>query len=108
MNINIITLFPELMQQATEFGVLGRAIKQQKLKLQCFNPRDYTEDRHRTVDDRPYGGGPGIPAGSTDVGGNPLLHADVISNGLFSIGAIPAGTTELIPGERQYGFRCVK
>ena len=60
MNIIIITLFPDLIQQATEFGVLGRAIKQQKLKLKCFNPRDYTKDRHRTVDDRPYGGGPGM------------------------------------------------
>lgn len=43
-----------------DFGVLGRAIKQQQLNVQCFNPRDYTEDRHRTVDDRPYGGGPGM------------------------------------------------
>jgi len=60
MNIYLITLFPELIQQAMEFGVLGRAIKQQQLKLQCFNPRDYTEDKHRTVDDRPYGGGPGM------------------------------------------------
>ena len=40
--------------------MLGRAIKQQQLTLQCFNPRDYTEDKHRTVDDRPYGGGPGM------------------------------------------------
>lgn len=60
MNIYLITLFPELIQQATNFGVLGRAIKQQQLTLQCFNPRDYTQDRHRTVDDRPYGGGPGM------------------------------------------------
>ena len=60
MNIYLITLFPELLQQATAFGVLGRAIKQQQLMLQCFNPRDYTEDKHRTVDDRPYGGGPGM------------------------------------------------
>ena len=60
MNIFFITLFPELIQQATAFGVLGRAIKQQQLTLQCFNPRDYTEDKHRTVDDRPYGGGPGM------------------------------------------------
>ena len=60
MNIYLITLFPELIQQAMEFGVLGRAIKQQQLNLQCFNPRDYTEDKHRTVDDRPYGGGPGM------------------------------------------------
>ena len=60
MNIYLITLFPELIQQAVTFGVLGRAIKQQQLYLQCFNPRDYTEDKHRTVDDRPYGGGPGM------------------------------------------------
>lgn len=60
MNIYLISLFPELIQQSAAFGVLGRAIKQQQLNLQCFNPRDYTEDRHRTVDDRPYGGGPGM------------------------------------------------
>lgn len=60
MNIYLITLFPELMQQATAFGVLGRAIKQQQVNLRCFNPRDYTEDKHHTVDDRPYGGGPGM------------------------------------------------
>ena len=48
------------MQQATEYGVLGRAIKQQQLTLSCFNPRDYAKDKHRTVDDRPYGGGPGM------------------------------------------------
>jgi tRNA (guanine37-N1)-methyltransferase len=60
LNIYLISLFPELIQQAAAFGVLGRAIKQQQLNLQCFNPRDYTEDKHRTVDDRPYGGGPGM------------------------------------------------
>ena len=60
MNIYLITLFPELIQQATSFGVLGRAIKQQQLSLHCFNPRDYAEDKHHTVDDRPYGGGPGM------------------------------------------------
>ena len=60
MNIYLITLFPELIQQAVAFGVLGRAIKQQQLYLHCFNPRDYTEDRHHKVDDRPYGGGPGM------------------------------------------------
>jgi tRNA (guanine37-N1)-methyltransferase len=60
VNIYLISLFPELIQQATIFGVLGRAIKQQQLTLKCFNPRDYAEDRHCTVDDRPYGGGPGM------------------------------------------------
>ncbi|MCK5395924.1 MAG: tRNA (guanosine(37)-N1)-methyltransferase TrmD [Gammaproteobacteria bacterium] len=60
MNITLISLFPELIHQAASFGVLGRAIKQQQLVLKCFNPRDFTEDKHRTVDDRPYGGGPGM------------------------------------------------
>jgi tRNA (guanine37-N1)-methyltransferase len=60
VNIYLISLFPELIEQAAAFGVLGRAIAQQQLGLQCFNPRDYTEDKHRTVDDRPYGGGPGM------------------------------------------------
>ncbi len=60
MNITLVSLFPELIHQAASFGVLGRAIKQQKLTLTCFNPRDYAEDKHRTVDDRPYGGGPGM------------------------------------------------
>ena len=60
MNIYLISLFPELLNQAAAYVVLGRAIKQQQLNLRDFNPRDYTEDKHRTVDDRPYGGGPGM------------------------------------------------
>jgi len=49
MNITLVSLFPELIHQAASFGVLGRAIKQQQLTLSCFNPRDYAEDKHRTV-----------------------------------------------------------
>jgi tRNA (guanine37-N1)-methyltransferase len=60
MNIYLISLFPELIQHAAGFGVLGRAINQKQITLQCINPRDFTEDRHHTVDDRPYGGGPGM------------------------------------------------
>ena len=60
MNIFIVTLFPEMIERVLDYGVLGRASKNGQLKLKCFNPRDFTEDRHRTVDDRPYGGGPGM------------------------------------------------
>ncbi len=60
MHFHVITLFPEMVEQMSEFGVLGRAVKQGIIKLDCWNPRDYTQDRHRTVDDRPYGGGPGM------------------------------------------------
>ena len=60
MRIDVITLFPELVEQVISCGVVGRAADQALLQLQCWNPRDYTTDRHRTVDDRPYGGGPGM------------------------------------------------
>ena len=60
MRVDVITLFPELVEQVVSCGVVGRAAEQGLLDLHCWNPRDYTEDRHRTVDDRPYGGGPGM------------------------------------------------
>lgn len=60
MRIDVITLFPELVQQVISCGVVGRAADQNLLKLQCWNPRNYTTDRHRTVDGSPYGGGPGM------------------------------------------------
>ena len=60
MHFHVITLFPEMVGHLTQEGVLGRAIKQGIIGLTCWNPRDYTQDKHRTVDDRPYGGGPGM------------------------------------------------
>lgn len=60
MHFHVITLFPEMVEQMCEFGVLGRAIKRGIVELTCWNPRDFTLDKHRTVDDRPYGGGPGM------------------------------------------------
>ena len=60
MRIDVVTLFPELVEQVTGYGVVGRAAEQGLLELHCWNPRDYTRDKHRTVDDRPYGGGPGM------------------------------------------------
>lgn len=56
----IISLFPDMFTPFTEQGVVGRAVKSDKLNIEVFNPRDFTHDRHRTVDDRPYGGGPGM------------------------------------------------
>ena len=60
MQIAVVSLFPELVGQVAEFGVVGRAQERGVLQLCCENPRDYTNDAHRTVDDRPYGGGPGM------------------------------------------------
>lgn len=60
MWFGVVTLFPEMLQALTEQGVSGRAVKQDKVSLACWNPRDFTHDKHQTVDDRPYGGGPGM------------------------------------------------
>jgi tRNA (guanine37-N1)-methyltransferase len=60
MNIHIISLFPQMFETICEQGVVGRAVKQNKVKVEVTNPRDFTQDKHRTVDDRPYGGGPGM------------------------------------------------
>ena len=60
MRIDVISLFPPMFEAVTGYGITGRAIKNGLLSLRVWNPRDYTEDRHRSVDDRPYGGGPGM------------------------------------------------
>ena len=60
MKVDVITLFPELVEQVISCGVVGRAADQELFQLKCWNPREYTLDSHRTVDDRPYGGGPGM------------------------------------------------
>ncbi|MBS4639772.1 tRNA (guanosine(37)-N1)-methyltransferase TrmD [Aeromonas media] len=60
MWIGVISLFPEMFRAITEHGVTGRAVKSSLLQIECWNPRDFTHDKHRTVDDRPYGGGPGM------------------------------------------------
>lgn len=60
MRIDVVTLFPERVAAVTQYGVTGRASERGMLELATWNPRDYTQDRYRTVDDRPYGGGPGM------------------------------------------------
>ena len=59
MRFDVITLFPDMFQAIRE-GVTGKAIAREQVELVLWNPRDYTDDTHRTVDDRPYGGGPGM------------------------------------------------
>jgi tRNA (guanine37-N1)-methyltransferase len=60
MRFDVITLFPEMVAAALSYGVMGRALDEGRLTLATWNPRDYADDAHRTVDDRPYGGGPGM------------------------------------------------
>jgi len=60
MRVAVITLFPEMFAALTDYGITGRAVKNELLSIKAINPRDFTHDRHQTVDDRPYGGGPGM------------------------------------------------
>lgn len=60
MRIEVVTLFPEFIAEAVRVGVLGRAIERGQVRVNASTPREFAEDAHRTVDDRPYGGGPGM------------------------------------------------
>ncbi len=60
MRLGVVSLFPQMFDAITQYGVTGRAVTKGKLNLDYWNPRDFTQDKHKTVDDRPYGGGPGM------------------------------------------------
>lgn len=60
MRMSVVTLFPEMIEAVTQHGVVGRACRNGLLAVDAINPRDYATDPHRSVDDRPYGGGPGM------------------------------------------------
>ncbi len=60
MWFGVVTLFPEMFEAIKSHGVTGRAVRNQLIDIQCWSPRDFAHDKHRTVDDRPYGGGPGM------------------------------------------------
>lgn len=60
MQIDVVSLFPEMFSALSAHGITGRALDKDLLKLRLWNPREYTEDKHGRVDDRPYGGGPGM------------------------------------------------
>jgi len=60
MRIAVVTLFPVMIREALGHGVVGRAVERGVLEVECFDPRDDATDVHRTVDDRSYGGGPGM------------------------------------------------
>ncbi len=75
MWIGVVSLFPEMFDALTQQGVVGRAIEKQRIALEFWNPRDYATDRHRSVDDRPYGGGPGM-----------LMKVDTLRAAIFAPG----------------------
>jgi tRNA (guanine37-N1)-methyltransferase len=84
LQIEVITLFPEMVNTVTEYGITSRAVKRGLLRVNTWNPRDYTSDNHRTVDDRPYGGGPGMVMMA-----EPLSAAITDARGEFEPGNTP-------------------
>jgi tRNA (guanine37-N1)-methyltransferase len=60
VRFDVITLFPEMIRAQSAHGIQGRAVERGLVEVMTWNPRDYTQDRHGSVDDRPYGGGPGM------------------------------------------------
>jgi tRNA (guanine37-N1)-methyltransferase len=60
LRFDVVTLFPEMFAAVTDYGISRRALERDLWQLECWNPRDWAENVHRTVDDRPFGGGPGM------------------------------------------------
>lgn len=60
LRVAVVTIFPQMFDALTGYGISGRAVRDGLVGLTCWNPRDFATDRHRSVDDRPYGGGPGM------------------------------------------------
>ena len=58
--LDVVSLLPEMFASVLDHGVIGRAVKNELIGFRSWNPRDFTEDKHHIVDDRPYGGGPGM------------------------------------------------
>jgi tRNA (guanine37-N1)-methyltransferase len=60
VRFDVVTIFPQMFEAISKYGITARALEKNIFKLGLWNPRDYTQDKHRNVDDRPYGGGPGM------------------------------------------------
>lgn len=84
--VGVVSLFPDMFAALTEHGVTGRAVEKGQLALEYWNPRDYATDRHRSVDDRPYGGGPGM-----------LMKVDTLRGAIADARQRAADATGLVP-----------
>ncbi len=98
MRIDVLTLFPEFFQPLTQSGVTGRAHGRGLWQLHAWNPRDFTHDVHRTVDDRPFGGGPGMIMRI-----DPLVEAlQAVRAARDEVGALAAPVVLLSPAGRRF------
>jgi tRNA (guanine37-N1)-methyltransferase len=85
IGFDVVTLFPEMFAAVTESGITRRAREQGLYRLSCWNPRDYATDNYRTVDDRPYGGGPGM-----------VMLAEPLDKAIAAIRAVQGGGARVI------------
>jgi tRNA (guanine37-N1)-methyltransferase len=104
MHFDVITLFPEMFDAITRYGITRRAAEQNKFALRTWNPREFTRDKHRSVDDRPYGGGPGM-----------LMLAEPLAQAITAAkqnqtqaGVIKSCVIHLSPQGRQLNHEVVK
>jgi tRNA (guanine37-N1)-methyltransferase len=94
MRFAVVTLFPEMIREALAHGVVGRAVERGAVEVRCFDPRDFTADVHRTVDDRPYGGGPGM-----------VLQVEPLRSALrAAAAAMPPGSRRVYLGAEGHRF----
>ena len=94
LHIEIVTLFPEFVSEAVKIGVTGRALERGLARVNASSPREFAQDAHRTVDDRPYGGGPGM-----------VLKVEPTRTALRAAGArLPAGSRRIYLGAEGQSF----
>jgi tRNA (guanine37-N1)-methyltransferase len=91
LKIQVLTLFPEMIEGAVQYGLLGQALQKKLLSLETVNPRDFTSDRHRSVDDRPFGGGDGM-----------VMLPEVLEKTLQSVASAQAHVVYLSPQGRSF------
>lgn len=102
MRIAVVSLFPELVMQVAAHGVVGRAYERGLMSLDVVNPRDFASDAHRSVDDRPYGGGPGMVMTYGPTSKAIAAARDVVSNDAPVVCLTPSGRVFDQPLARRF------
>ena len=101
MDIVVISIFPKMFEAITEYGVIGRALQQQNLQLTLLDLRDFSSDKHRSVDDRPYGGGPGMLMMAEPLA-KAIEHAKQVVSKSLGSSEIPAKVIYMSPQGRIF------
>jgi tRNA (guanine37-N1)-methyltransferase len=92
LQLQVVTLFPEMVSAVADFGVVGRAVGRNIVSIGCQDPRQFTDDVHRTVDDRPYGGGPGMVMKFEPLAGAIAAARGALPPGSPVVGLTPQGS----------------